>query len=318
MYRIGVDVGGTNLVAAVVNEDYQLVSVAKCKTAMPRPADAIVDDMARLVREAAQSAGVALSEVEMVGFGCPGTCNPDTGVVEFSNNLGFENLPLKDMLSERLDGMPVYIENDANAAAIGEFLAGAAKGTKSCVCITLGTGVGGGVIIDGKLFSGGNFAGAELGHTVIVHEGLPCTCGRNGCWEAYASATGLIRQTKEAMEKAPDSVMWQLAGSLDKVSGRTAFDAMRKGDAAGKKVVDTYISYVACGLVDMINIFQPDILCVGGGICNEGDTLMKPLEDYIQTFRYSRYSSKQTKLCVAQLGNDAGIIGAAYLDKVQK
>lgn len=318
MYRIGIDLGGTNIVAAVVNEKYELVSTAKCKTALPRPAEAIVDDMARLVREAVAGAGLTLADIDTVGVGSPGTCNADTGIVEYSNNLGFENLPLRDMLSQRLDSKPVYVENDANAAAIGEYLAGAAKDANSCVCITLGTGVGGGVIIDGKLFSGSNFAGAELGHTVIVVDGAPCTCGRLGCWEAYASATGLIRQTKEAMEQHPDSAMWQLAGSLDTVSGRTAFDAMRAGDAAGKAVVDAYIAYVACGLVNVINVFQPDVLCVGGGICNEGDTLMKPLEGHIQGERYSKHSEKQTKLCVAKLGNDAGIIGAAFLDKVQK
>lgn len=318
MYRIGIDLGGTNIVAAVVNEKYELVSTAKCKTAMPRPAVAIVDDMARLVREAVAGAGITLADVDMVGVGSPGTCNADTGVVEYSNNLGFENLPLRDMLSERLDGKDIYIENDANAAAIGEFLAGAAKEVDSCVCITLGTGVGGGVIIDGKMFSGSNFAGTELGHTVIVVDGAPCTCGRKGCWEAYASATGLIRQTKAAMEQNKDSVMWELAGSLENVNGRTAFDAMRAGDAAGKAVVDTYIAYVACGLVNMINIFQPEVLCIGGGICNEGDTLMKPLMAHIEASRYSKHSEKQTKLCVAQLGNDAGIIGAAFLDRVQK
>ena len=219
---------------------------------------------------------------------------------------------MRAFLEERLH-KPVCVENDANAAAYGELVAGAAKGKSSCVCITLGTGVGGGVIIDGKIMAGHNFAGAELGHTVIVVDGEPCTCGRRGCWEAYASATGLIRQTKRAMEAHRDSQMWALAGNLEQVNGRTAFDAMRKGDAAGEAVVDDYIRYIACGLVNMINIFQPEVLCVGGGICNEGETLMKPLREYIERERYSQYSDKQTEICVAQLGNDAGIIGAAYL-----
>lgn len=316
MYRIGIDLGGTNIVAAVVDDDYRIVASAKCKTALPRPAEAIVDDMARVTREAVKEAGLTLADIAYIGVGSPGTCNADEGIIEYSNNLRFENLPLRAMLAERLDGKKVYIENDANAAALGEYIAGAARGTKSCVCITLGTGIGGGVILDGKIFSGSNFAGTELGHTVIVADGAPCTCGRRGCWEAYASASGLIRETREAMEIHRDSYMWQLAGGLDGVTGRTAFDAMRAGDAAGKEVVDAYIRYVACGLINMINIFQPEVLCVGGGICNEGETLMSPLRAYIEGERYSKHSERQTKLCVAQLGNDAGIIGAAALGEL--
>ncbi len=173
--------------------------------------------------------------------------------------------------------------------------------------------MGGGIIIDGKIYGGFNFAGAELGHTVIMVDGETCTCGRNGCWESYASATGLIRQTQRAMKANPDSKMWNIAGSIDRVDGRTAFDAMRAGDSAGKQVVDTYIGYLACGLINVINIFQTEILCIGGGICKEGDTLLKPLEAQIKRERYSKFSSHQTRLCVAELGNNAGIIGAACL-----
>lgn len=312
MYRVGIDLGGTNIVAGVVNDRHEIVAFAKCKTACPRPSEEIVADMARMTREAVKKAGITMDEVKGVGVGSPGVCNKDTGVVERAANLGFENLPICAMLSEML-GKKVYIENDANAAALGEFIAGAAKDVESCVCITLGTGVGGGVIIDGKVFAGSNFAGTELGHTVIVVDGEPCSCGRRGCWEAYASATGLIRQTRRAMEEHRDSKMWDIAGSLDKVDGRTSFEAMRAGDAAGKAVVDRYIYYIAVGLINMINIFQPEILCVGGGICKEGETLLAPLRKYIDAEQFSKYSEKKTKLCVAALGNDAGIIGAAGL-----
>ena len=312
MYRVGIDLGGTNIVAGVVNDRHEIVAFAKCKTACPRPSEEIVADMARMTREAVKKAGITMDEVKGVGVGSPGVCNKDTGVVERAANLGFENLPICAMLSEML-GKKVYIENDANAAALGEFIAGAAKDVESCVCITLGTGVGGGVIIDGKVFAGSNFAGTELGHTVIVVDGEPCSCGRRGCWEAYASATGLIRQTRRAMEEHRDSKMWDIAGSLDKVDGRTSFEAMRAGDAAGKAVVDRYIYYITVGLINMINIFQPEILCVGGGICKEGETLLAPLRKYIDAEQFSKYSEKKTKLCVAALGNDAGIIGAAGL-----
>ena len=312
MYRIGIDLGGTNIVAGVVDENNKIVATAKCKTACPRPAEDIVADMAKVAKQAVENAGITMDQVQGAGVGSPGTCNQDTGLVEYSNNLGFENLPLCAMLEEHL-GVKVAIENDANAAALGEFNAGAAKGVNSCVCITLGTGVGGGVIIDGKVFAGSNFAGTELGHTVINVGGEPCSCGRKGCWEAYASATALVRQTRRAMEADKASKMWEIAGSLDNVDGRTAFDAMRAGDESGKKVVDAYIYYIAVGLIDMINIFQPDVLCIGGGICKEGDTLLVPLQKYIEQERYSKHSVKQTRLCVAQLGNDAGIIGAACL-----
>lgn len=314
MYRIGIDLGGTNIVAGVVDENNKIVVSAKCKTACPRPAEEIVADMAKVAKQAVENAGITMADVAGVGVGSPGTCNQENGVVEYANNLGFENLPLCAMLKEHL-GVNVFIENDANAAALGEFCAGAAKEVNSCVCITLGTGVGGGVIIDGKVFSGANFAGTELGHTVINVGGEPCSCGRKGCWEAYASATALVRQTRRAMEADKDSKMWEIAGSLDNVDGRTAFDAMRAGDKSGTAVVDQYIYYIAVGLIDMINIFQPEILCIGGGICKEGETLLAPLRKYIEAERYSKHSAKQTRLCVAELGNDAGVIGAACLVK---
>lgn len=312
MIRVGIDLGGTNIVAGVVDDSYTILATAKRKTNLPRPADAIIRDMAELTQEAVQKANMTMNEVRFVGVGCPGTCNQDTGVVEYSNNLRFDRVPLKAEL-EGLTGKPVYIENDANAAALGEALAGAGQGAKSCVCITLGTGVGSGVVLDGKVYGGFNFAATEIGHTVIVVDGEPCTCGRNGCWEAYASATALVNQTKAAMKEHPDSLMHAVTAEQGRVSGRTAFDAMRKGDAVAKQVVDTYIGYVACGLTNVVNIFQPEVLCIGGGICNEGDTLLVPLKQKLKQDRYSKYSACQTRLCVATLGNDAGIIGAAFL-----
>lgn len=313
MVRIGIDLGGTNIVAGVMDDHYQLLAKAKCKTNASRPAREIVADMARMAREAAEKAGVSMSEVAHVGVGSPGTCNAANGIVEYANNLGFDHVPIKAWLEEELH-IPVSIENDANAAALGEALAGAARGARSCVCITLGTGVGGGIILDGKVYSGFNYAGAELGHMVIMVDGEDCTCGRQGCWEAYASATALVRQTRRAMEAHPDSTMWKIAGSLDNVDGRTAFDGMRAGDEAASQVVENYVHYVACGLINVINIFQPEVLCIGGGICKEGETLLKPIREYIFQERYSKFCEQQTRLCVAELGNDAGVIGAACLD----
>ncbi len=312
MIRVGIDLGGTNIVAGVVDDHYTILATAKRKTNLPRPADDIISDMAAVAKEAVEKANMTMQEVRYIGVGCPGTCNQETGIVEYSNNLRFDKVPLKAKLEE-LTGKPVCVENDANAAALGEALAGAGKGAKSCVCITLGTGVGSGVVLDGKVYDGFNFAAAEIGHTVIVVDGEPCTCGRHGCWEAYASATALVRQTKAAMQEHPDSQMHNVAREQGRVNGRTAFDAMRRGDAAAKQVVDTYIRYTACGLANVVNIFQPEVLCIGGGICNEGDTLLIPLKEMLEQERYSKYSERQTRLCVATLANDAGIIGAAFL-----
>lgn len=313
MLRIGVDLGGTNIVAAVVNDEYQMVGKAKTPTATPRSADEIFDDIAKVCREAMAQAGVTIKDIYSVGMGTPGTVNTD-GVIEFANNLDFVNVPAKEMLSQRLGIDNVYIENDANCAALGEAYAGSGHGAKDFIAVTLGTGVGSGVIVGGKIVAGVNNAGGECGHSVIVVDGEPCTCGRRGCWEAYASATALINQTKAAMEEYPDSVMHELVKENEgKVNGRTAFDAMRRGDIAGIKVVDAYVKYVACGLINLVNIFQPEIICIGGGICNEGETLLRPLRRYIDAERYSVYSKIQSKIVKAELGNDAGIIGAAIL-----
>ena len=318
MYHLGIDLGGTNIAVGVVDENFNIVGRGKKKTNCPRPADEICDDMAAAARMAIEDAGLTMDDIDTIGIGSPGSINPFTGVIAVSNNLRFENVPMGAMLKERL-GRDVFIENDASAAAYGEFLAGAGVGTSSMVAVTLGTGVGGGVIIDGKLFSGSNLAGGELGHTVIVHGGADCTCGRKGCWEAYASATALIRLTKESMKANPNSKMWELCGNnIDNASGRTAYDGMRAGDKAATEVVNMYHDYVACGVLNMVNIFQPEVLCIGGGISKEGDTLLKPIAEIVEKERFTKNVEKQTEIKIAKLGNDAGIIGAAYIHRLYR
>ena len=315
MYRIGVDLGGTNIVAGLVDDsDCRILAKANTPTNIPRSPEEIFADIARVCREAAQSAGVDMSEVRSVGVGTPGSVNKETGVIEFSNNLEFNNVPAASMLEE-LIGRPVYLENDANAAALGEAVAGAGHGVGNFVAITLGTGVGSGIIVDGKLVVGSNYCAGEMGHTVIVFDGEQCNCGRRGCWGRYASATALISQTKAAMLGDKESLMWKLCPDIDKVSGRTAWNAMREGDATAKKVVERYIEYVAAGITNIVNTFQPDMVCVGGGISNEGENLLAPLREIVARDRYSRYAAKQTLICKAELGNDAGVIGAALLDE---
>ena len=312
-YYVGIDLGGTNIVAGVVDENYNIISKASTKTNCPRPEKEIADDMAKMALQAVKNANLEISDIEWIGIGTPGIANSATGIIERANNLGFVNTPMVKYIKETID-KPVFIENDANAAAYGEFVAGAAKEARNAICVTLGTGVGAGIIIDGKIYSGSNYAGAEIGHTVIEVDGAECSCGRKGCFEAYSSATGLIRMSKEAMEKNPDSIMNKMAQEKGgKVTARTSFDAMRAGDKSAKEVVNKYIKYLAAGITNTINIFQPDILCIGGGVCNEGDPLLLPVHALVEKEDFAKNSEKRTEIVIAKLGNDAGIIGAAFL-----
>ena len=314
MYRIGVDLGGTNIAVGVVDDSYKIIGKGKVKTNAPRPAEEIFDDIKKAIDLAVADAGLTMDDISCIGVGTPGSVNKDNGTIEFSNNLKFDNVPAKQMLEERT-GKPCAFENDANAAALGEAFAGAGNGAKNLVAVTLGTGVGSGIILGGKVLGGVNYAAGEMGHTVIVVNGEQCNCGRKGCWERYASATALISQTKEKMQECPDSKMWELCdGDINNVSGRTAFNAMYAGDKAAKEVVDQYIYYVSVGVTNIVNTFQPEVVCIGGGISNEGDNLLDPIRKYVEEERYTKYSKKQTKICKAVLGNDAGIIGAALVE----
>ena len=315
MYYLGIDLGGTNIAIGLVNENLEIVLKDKVPTGASRPTSDIMDDMAELCKSIIKRVGISFDEVAYAGIAAPGSVDPENGVVRYSNNIKMSDYPIAEELKKRIPIKKVYLENDANAAALAEAKAGAGKGYSDLIMITLGTGVGGGIVIGGKLYSGFNYCGAELGHTVIEFGGRPCTCGRRGCFEAYSSATGLINMTKEIMSENADSVMWDFVrDDINNVSGVTAFKAAKKGDAAGAEVVDKYIKYLACGLTNIVNIFQPEVLCIGGGVCGEGDYLLKPLTKLIRRSEYG--SATQTQFCqikIAELGNDAGIIGAAVL-----
>ncbi len=321
MIRLGVDLGGTNIAVGIVNEDFQIIHKDSVPTGATRPAQEIVADIAALCKKVVADAALSLSDVAAIGIAAPGSIDSKAGTVEYANNLPFRHFPITSLLQEAMGlDIPVFVENDANAAAWGEAIAGAAKGTAHSVMITLGTGVGGGVIINSELFTGSNGAGAELGHMVIVKDGAACSCGRKGCWEAYSSATALIRMTNEKLAECEKdgrkTVMTDLVKAKGRTTGRTAFDGMRAGDAAAQEVVNDYISYLACGIVNLINIFQPQILSIGGGISGEGQALIDALIPYITKESYGAEtvdSAKMTKVCIAKLGNDAGIIGAAVL-----
>lgn len=318
MYTIGVDLGGTNIAIGLCDENLNMIDKGSVPTHANRDGELIVRDMANLAAEIIKRNGLTVNDIASVGIATPGAANSKTGVVEYANNLPFLNFPIAEIFKKYLPVEKVLIANDANAAALGEALAGAAKGTKNSVMITLGTGVGGGVIIDGKIFDGGiNCAGAELGHIVIVAGGRQCSCGRRGCWEAYSSATGLSNMTKEKMNelklKGIPSLLFDEADKDGKVSARTAFNAMKRGDKHGAMVVDEYIKYLAEGITNIINIFQPEILTIGGGVCNEKEYLTKPLLEIVESEQYTRNNANKTKVVTAVLGNDAGIIGAAGL-----
>lgn len=318
MYKLGIDLGGTNIVAGVVDENFKIIGIGKRKTNVSGGAEVIADDMAAAAFDAIKDANLTIDDIEDMGIGAPGTINSETGDIPFSNNLYFYDVPLGKMMEERV-GKKFYIENDANAAAYGEYIAGAGKGSNHFVAITLGTGVGSGIIIDGKILSGSNHAGGEMGHSVIVMNGEKCTCGRHGCWEAYASATALINQTKQAMIRYPESKMWDLCEkNIDNVSGKTAFDAAEQGDVAAKMVVDRYIEYIAVGIANVVNAFQPDMVCIGGGVSKQGDVLIKPIKQFVNGENFARNITKDVVIKTATLGNDAGIIGAAYLCNLHK
>ena len=313
MYRIGIDLGGTNIAAGLVDKDLNLLWQDSVPTGADRAPELIMDDMAALCKKLCADHGVALSDIESIGIASPGIANHDTGVVEYANNLPFRKFPIAQMLRDRLGVERICLENDANAAAWGEAIAGAAKGTSNSVMITLGTGVGGGIIIDGKVYSGFNYAGAELGHIVIEHNGRQCSCGRRGCWEAYSSATALIKMTNEKIEECAATGRKTIMADAKRISGRTAFDAMRQGDAAGCEVVDMYIAYLVTGLANIVNIFQPEVISLGGGVSGEGQPLIDALLEGIHKEQYGLGIVAEPKIRIAQLGNDAGIVGAAVL-----
>ena len=316
MYKIGIDLGGTNIAVGVVNDNNEIIGRGKRKTNAPRPAEELFKDMADAALDAVADAGISLDDVSSIGIGIPGSINKSTGNIEYSNNLRLNMVPAIDLFHTFIPKIPVFIDNDANCAALGEAYAGAGKGHKDVVVVTLGTGVGSGVVVDGKLVSGCGDAASEFGHMVVCLDGLQCSCGRKGCWEPYASATALIKQTKAKMLECKDSKMWELAeGNIDNVGGRTAFDAMRMGDEAAKEVVDKYIYYISVGIANIINALQPEILCIGGGISNERDYLLVPLREYVYKQVFNKFIERTTKIVTAQLRNDAGIIGAALLNR---
>ena len=313
MYNIGVDLGGTNIAAAIVNDEGKILVKGSTPTMNDRSYEPIVADMAKLCKDLIAEAGLEVKDIHSVGIGSPGIPDPVKGLIVYANNLHFNNTPIRDEFQKHIN-LPVYIENDANAAAFGEYEAGTGKQYKDIIAITLGTGVGGGVIIDHKIIGGSWNGGAELGHIVIKSGGVQCTCGRKGCWERYSSATALIREAKLAALSNPDSMLNKLVeGDLDRMNAKIPFDAAQDGDVIAQSVIDQYVEDLAVGLVNVINIFQPEIIVLGGGVSAQKDNLLVPLRERMTEEIYGGADMFRTKVETALLGNDAGIIGAALL-----
>ena len=313
-YYLGVDLGGTNIKAGITDENGNILLKSSVRTDSEGDAKRIADQMVDLCRELCEKAEISMDDVEAVGVGIPGTVDAQKGTVIYCNNLDMDGAPIGAMMQEKLQ-KPVHLANDASCAALGEFVCGGGKDHNSIILVTLGTGVGGGIILDGKLWEGLEGAGAEIGHMVVHIGGAECTCGRKGCFEAYSSATALVNQTKAAMDAHPESFLHKIVAKTGKVTAKTAFDAMRKGDKVAKEVVDNYLHYLSEGVANLINIFAPEAIILGGGVCNEGDALLVPLKEQVIAKCYGGDLIHHAEIAIATLGNDAGLIGAAMLYK---
>ena len=310
---IGIDLGGTAVKMGILNTSYEILAQTSIPTDAQRPYEDIIGDIGRTAAALLTENGYEISDCLGVGVGSPGTSDSKNGVVLYSNNIRWDHVPFSEALRKYLP-IPVFIQNDANCMTLGEVLKGAARGYQNAIFLTLGTGVGGGIVIDGKIFEGGHSGGAELGHIKCGSERRRCTCGRYDCLEAYASATALIDDAKKIAKQHPESLLWELCGQdLETMNAKIPFDAADAGDDCGKMLVEHYIGYLADGITDLANIFRPDIIVLGGGVCAQGEKLTKPLNQFLQENCFGGEVTYVPKVVIAQNGNNAGMIGAAGL-----
>ena len=309
MYCVGIDIGGMSVKAGVIDRDGNILKKGKVVTDVAGGDDKIISDIGDLVLSLADPKD---RDFVGIGIGCPGAINSSTGTVDRAYNLNWTNVALAEKLARKIN-KPIKVSNDANVAALGETMFGVGRMYTDTVFLTIGTGVGGGIVLGGKLYEGNESKGAELGHMVLVVDGEPCSCGRNGCMEAYCSASALIRETKKAMLADKNSAMWKFSPTLDDVDGRTAFECSKAGDRSANAVVDYFVKYLGEGMLNFANIFRPQAIILGGGVCAQGDYLIYKLKDYCKDRNYGFADTPRFDILVAQLGNDAGIIGAAGL-----
>ncbi len=309
MVYVGIDVGGTGLKAGVVDQNGKILSKVSCPTGVERGHEAVIADMAQLALKAIAESGYTLDDVKAIGIGIPGVQDPRTGRVPFCTNLGWHDVPVIELMQKVID-KPVYIDNDATVAALAESVAGVSANYKDSIFLTLGTGVGGGVVLNGKVYSGTHGVGSELGHMIVVAGGELCTCGNRGCWERYASATALIRMGHECAAKHPESV---LAGK-ETLNAKDVMDAAKANDPAGLEAFDQYTTYLAMGMVNIINFMDPEVIVIGGGVSAAGEFLLKPIREKMAKMVFYK-AMPYANVELATLGNDAGIIGAAMLGR---
>lgn len=314
-YKVGIDLGGTSVKFGVVNEDLKIIEKYSIPTLAGRDFEVIVKDIALGTLEIIKRAGLTLDDIEYIGMGVPSSVNPENHRIVFANNLDWIDVDIITEFNKTID-KKVYIANDADCAAYGEVVAGAAQDTDNAIMLTLGTGVGGGMIIDGKIYLGGNGFGCEFGHAILKMGGEECTCGRKGCIEAYASVTALIRDSIRAIEDNKDSLMYTMVdGDLSKIEGKTCFDAAEQNDPTAIKVVNQYIEYLAESVASFINALRPKTVILGGGVSNQKEKLLNPLVARLNELVYGVKEIGLPNIVIAELGNDAGIIGAAMLGK---
>ncbi len=314
MVYIGIDLGGTNIAVGVVSEAGSILSEVSVKTLAQRPYQEIVKDMASCVRKALNKAGLTEDDVKAIGIGVPGIATESTGTVLFCPNLNWTNVPVRDELRKYFD-KPVFIGNDADVAALAESCAGVSAGSRCSVMITLGTGVGGGIVINGRPWTGAWGRGGEIGHMTLVPDGVPCTCGNNGCVERYCSATALIRMGKQECFAFPDcGILAKAGGDPDRISAKSVIDAAKEGDASALRVFNSFVYYLVLTINNITNVLDPDIVVLGGGVSRAGDFLLDAVRSGLK--RYQMYKTLPgPRVELAQLGNEAGIIGAAMLGK---
>lgn len=312
MFSIGIDIGGMSIKVGLVSANGEILVKNKKQTA--NTPEKCISNMIEQIKKLLTETNVDISQISGIGIGCPGSVFSDTGIVDNLPNLnGWVDVKLKEEL-QKVFNLPIKISNDANVALLAEVKYGLAKDCQNAVMFTLGTGVGGGIVADGKLIEGGWSHGAELGHSTLVLDGLECTCGRRGCIERYVSATALMEQTKEQMLKDKNSLMWQqVNGDIESVDGLTAFECEKKGDLSAKIVVDNYVKYLSESILSMLNIFRPEIFILGGGVSGQGENLRKRVVGYLEKYSYGYPNAPKTEIKIASLGNDAGIIGASAL-----
>ena len=311
MYTIGIDIGGMSVKVGLVDENGNIIEKNVEKT-IPGYQN-VVNNMVSQVNRLLKSNNLTIKDIKGIGVGCPGAVSGKKGIIDVLPNLDWENVPLVKLLQDAL-GVKVVISNDANVAHLAEAVFGVAKNVNDSIMLTLGTGVGGGIVINKKLYEGTDSKGAELGHSTLILGGKPCSCGRNGCIETYVSATALMTQTREAMLEDKSSKMWDfVGGDINNVNGRTAFECAKMGDATAEKVVSNYVMYLSESLMNMMNIFRPEMIILGGGVSGQGDYLINRINEYCEKFAYGYHGAPKPEIVIARFGNDAGIIGAAAL-----